>query len=196
MNGPLLLNSIDAPTPAGGGLKIISIGTGADVINFGCGDANSDAKTINIGAHNNVINFFGLTNHVETTNTTIKDANIVLNQDAVGNGTAKGCGINIFDNGSDSAGYMRTDSVNGSTFVFLAPQSPGSQVITMTTSPSADYDLSTVQFVNNLLTNYYTKTLCDSNFGSKADVTTLKSYFINNKLPISNLSISNSATGT
>ena len=79
---------------------------------------------------------------------------------------------------------MRTDSVDASTFVFLAPSN--SQVITMTTSPSANYDLTTVKFVNDQLLNY----------ASKSAVTTLEGYFTNNKLPISNLSISNSASGT
>ena len=131
MSGPLIANTID--TALNG---IITIGQSSANINIG--GSSSQAQTITIGNGNCTVNILGQTNNIETTNTSIKDKNIVLNQGAVGNSVSGGSGLNFYDNGLENAGYIQ---VSNDTLNFEFKPSGNDNVFRITQSPSDIYDL-------------------------------------------------------
>ena len=137
MIGTLSVNTIDTT-------GILNIGQNASTIYIGSGNIN-DKKTITIGSGSDVVNILGKTNYIQSTNTQIKDANIILNQGSVGNNTSGNSGILIYDNGNENQGYITT-SLDSTQFIFKPPQN--GTIFTLTTIPTNPYDITTKIYVD------------------------------------------------
>ena len=143
ITGTLNCNSIDTSSDMGIGANAnsITIGTGIN----GC--------VINIGGPNDVINIKGQTNSIQTTNSQISNKTLTLNENEVGNNQSGSCGILIRDNSTENQGYILTDNTS-TQFLLKPPQN--SNIFTVTSTPTNNYDLATVLFTNNLLNNALT----------------------------------------
>ena len=149
VTGILNTTNIDTASDLGIGASSSSITIGSGI--NGC--------VITIGGPNDVINLIGKTNNIQTTNSQISNKTITLNEGETGNNQSGSCGIQIRDNSTDNQGYILTDSTS-TQFLLKPPQN--ANIFKITSTPSDNYDLSTVLSTNNLinssLTSYSTTT--------------------------------------
>ena len=145
LNNPSITGTITTSildTTTGGNLNI---GQKAISINIGA-DNSGDIKTINIGGANDIINIQGAVNNITTTNLEINDKLITLNKNAVGSNVAGSSGFQIRDNNVDNTGYIMT-STDGTQLLIKPPQNIN--IMTITDTPTNNYDLTTKSYVDN-----------------------------------------------
>jgi len=87
----------------------IGVGSNVHVVNILTGGGD-ERDTLNIGSGNTQINFFGNTFYNYVTDHRVVDREIILNANAVGNGTSGLCGLWIRDNNFDAYNYFVVNS--------------------------------------------------------------------------------------
>lgn len=136
MSGQLNVQNIDNSGNA------LNIGSSASVLNLG---SSNQAKIINIGGVNDVVNVLGKTNYIETTNIQIKNKVLVLNEGEAGNLQSAGVGLYFRDNDLDNKGYIVVGP-NGDEFDIKAPQNDN--IFKIKEVPSDFYDLTNKLYVD------------------------------------------------
>lgn len=126
--------------------NILNVGCGCtNVINIGSNVRKSEINigrhmedsVINIGSIGNVVNIYGTMNYIDVNYTKLNNKEFILN--SVSGDTmllpTKDVGIYLSNGLDDKAGYLKTDSITGDSFVFKAP--------------SCQYELSTPKLNSN-----------------------------------------------
>lgn len=137
MLGKLKCNNLDVINNT----DTLFIGENAPLIYLGSAN-NIDAKTINIGGVNDIINIKGTTNYMQVNNVQVENKLLTLNKGSVGNNTSNSVGIQIRDDDNDDKGYIKTNDTMDK-FLLKAPQN------------ETIYKIGAVDDINSLTTKSY-----------------------------------------
>ena len=125
VNNPLKVNDIkpvSSTLTIGGdnGLSTLNLATSdsTQTINIGTG---TGITTINVGQPTDIINLNGNVQYTQVQDLVVTNKDIQLNANAVGSGTARGAGILIRDNNSDTAGKFIVNNA-GTGYNLKAPE--------------------------------------------------------------------------
>ncbi len=188
----------------------IDIGNNATTLNLACSaniqtvnigsNGSAGITTINIGGTGDTVNIAGSVNNITSQNLLITDKQILLNNGAVGAGTARDAGIVIRDNNNDLQGYIITNATNGQTFNIKAPESTG---VLSTPVITSNQVIATTNTISSLSSIYYrqnggviTGAVSANSSLNVSGNTTLNGLTLRNTLNINNQQITNNLRNT